>query len=142
MADKVIVTERGAVLAIKRIIEKHPEADFAGWQFDGPGAISVFGRARRRLLVEDGRLVRLDLSGMGLTGRLSIRDFPHLEELSIFGADLTSLQLINLPVLDAIALDRIFQDYLAEPFELDELPALSRFQANGCRLFNLDFLAP
>jgi Leucine-rich repeat (LRR) protein len=142
MSDKVIVLDSRAVAVMKAIKLAHPEADLSSWSFDEPGHAVVTGPARRALTVEDGRLIRLDLSGVGLKGRLVVSDLPYLEELSIMGAELGALKLVNLPDLDALLLDRAFGYVSDSLMEFDELPAIRHLRANSCGVIDVSNLEP
>ncbi|MDR2455165.1 MAG: leucine-rich repeat protein [Deltaproteobacteria bacterium] len=142
MSDKVIVLESRAVASMKALKLAHPEAELSSWSFDEPGKVVVSGSARRALTVDDGRLVRLDLSGIGLQGRLVLSDLPHLEELSIMGAELGALKLVNLPDLDTLLLDRAFGFVSDCLMEFDELPVIKHLRANHCGIIDVSNLEP
>jgi internalin A len=106
------------------ICRSHPEAGIK-WDLTDSQRVVVSGIDRLAMNVEDGRLVRLDLSNFKLKGTLSLREIPGLEVLNITGPGLTEVVIDRLPDLVSLSMDNLSLKAGRNVLTLDNLPKLS-----------------
>jgi internalin A len=138
MVKSIEVLEPIAVKALREICFYHPESNI-DWECSDPNKVVVSGQNRLKFTVEEGRLVRLDLSDYNLKGNINIRDLPTLEHLTISEKDVSGLEVNNLQSLHTLILDQLtlFNCQGAEAREvlkLANLPKLATLKIRSCQL--------
>jgi Leucine-rich repeat (LRR) protein len=135
-----VVYEPKAVEFLRGLYQECPGPCFNEWEFSDRSKVVVEGSSRRSLLVENGRLIRNDLSPLQLNGRLVIEGVPHLEEIAIRGAHLSALKVADLPSLESLFLDDVSFDSGQPLFDFQDLPRLTRLRVNSSHVWDVRFV--
>ncbi|MDR1110356.1 MAG: leucine-rich repeat domain-containing protein [Deltaproteobacteria bacterium] len=139
MSKKIEVCEPSSVAALAALVRDHPAAGLS-WDLSSPGRVIVEGRGRLAMTVEEGSLVRLDLTELGLKGALRIGELPDLESLSVNCPGVTEVDFRDLPKLETLHLDNLSFHGRDGTLALGSLPALSDLRIRGCALSDISDL--
>ncbi|MDR0354749.1 MAG: hypothetical protein LBJ64_03320, partial [Deltaproteobacteria bacterium] len=137
MPTNIVVRHPMSVSLLKALMEDHPELK-ANWVFDANDkTVVVEGADRLAMTVENGLLVRLDLTDPALKGALKLYASYGLEHLHINCPQVTELEIECLWDLASLSVENLSFSGLSGELSLDGLPKLSHLQISRSGLSDL-----
>ncbi|MDR1657203.1 MAG: leucine-rich repeat domain-containing protein [Deltaproteobacteria bacterium] len=136
MSDTVVIVESSSVNFIKNFTQSHPEGIFP-WEREITDKV-VLTKAHRSVTVEEGRLVRLDMTDFNIKGQLIVKDLEYLKELYITGLDVSSIVFYNIPELEVLFLEKLSLTPGYDALSFEGMPSLKHLRISSCGLWDLE----